>query len=60
MKQTDEFVAWKELSATKELDFITWVHPVTLACCAHFSGLQMTLQLSTFAKPTQKYPHSVI
>ena len=58
MKQTDEFVAWKELISIKILDFITWVHPATLPGDTHSSGLRMTLQLLEFAKLNQQHPLS--
>ena len=56
MNQSDDFVAWKELISTKILDFITWVHPVTLS--GNVGNLRMTLSLLEFAKLNQLHHFS--
>ena len=53
MNQTDDFVAWKELISYKILEFITWVHPVTLSSNDKVGNLRMTLSLFEFAKLNQ-------
>ena len=57
-KQTEEFVAWKELISIKILDFITWVHPVTSSSNGIVCNLRMTLSLLEFAKINLQQPLS--